>query len=59
VVDAEAFDEEHFQSEAALKQITYGDIILLNKIDLVKPEKIQELEDFIQAWSEDFTYSIW
>jgi G3E family GTPase len=47
VVDAEAFDEEHFQSEAALKQITYGDIILLNKIDLVKPEKIQELEDFI------------
>ena len=47
VVDAEAFDEEHFQSEAALRQITYGDIILLNKIDLVKPEKIQELEDFI------------
>jgi G3E family GTPase len=47
VVDAEAFDEKHFQSEAALKQITYGDIILLNKIDLVKPEKIQELEDFI------------
>ena len=32
VVDAEAFDEEHFQSEAALRQITYGDIILLNKI---------------------------
>ena len=47
VVDAEAFDEEHFDSEAALRQITYGDIILLNKIDLVKPEKIQELEDFI------------
>ena len=47
VVDAEAFDEKHFDSEAALKQITYGDIILLNKIDLVKPEKIQELEDFI------------
>ncbi|MEI6371651.1 MAG: GTP-binding protein [Nostocales cyanobacterium ELA608] len=47
VVDAEAFDEKHFDSEAALRQITYGDIILLNKIDLVKPEKIQELEDFI------------
>jgi G3E family GTPase len=47
VVDAEAFDEEHFQSEAALKQITYGDIILLNKTDLVTPEKIQEVENFI------------
>jgi G3E family GTPase len=47
VVDAEAFDEKHFQSEAALKQITYGDIILLNKTDLVTPEKIQEVENFI------------
>lgn len=47
VVDAEAFDEEHFQSEAALKQITYGDIILLNKTDLVTAEKLQEVENFI------------
>lgn len=47
VVDAEAFNEKHFESEAALKQITYGDIILLNKTDLVTPEKIQEVENFI------------
>jgi G3E family GTPase len=47
VVDAEAFDEEHFQSEAALKQITYGDIILLNKTDLVTTDKLQEVENFI------------
>ncbi|MBE9212949.1 GTP-binding protein [Plectonema cf. radiosum LEGE 06105] len=47
LVDAEAFDSEHFQSEAALKQITYGDIILLNKTDLVGEEKLSELEDFI------------
>ncbi|MBL1203442.1 MAG: GTP-binding protein [Nostoc sp. GBBB01] len=47
VVDAEAFNEEHFHSEAALKQITYGDIILLNKTDLVIPEKLEEIENFI------------
>lgn len=47
MVDAEAFNREHFQSEAALKQITYGDIILLNKIDLVTPQKLQELEAYI------------
>lgn len=47
VVDAETFNEEHFQSEAALKQITYGDIILLNKTDLVTLEKLQEVENFI------------
>ena len=47
LVDAEAFNREHFQSEAALKQITYGDIVLLNKTDLVNEEKLSELEDFI------------
>ncbi|WP_198648420.1 GTP-binding protein, partial [Cyanothece sp. BG0011] len=35
---------EHFQSEAALRQITYGDIILLNKTDLVSDEKVKQLE---------------
>jgi G3E family GTPase len=47
VVDAETFNAEHFHSEAALKQITYGDIILLNKTDLVTSEKITEVENFI------------
>ncbi|MDB9373422.1 CobW family GTP-binding protein [Nodularia sphaerocarpa] len=47
LVDAEAFDAEHFQSESALKQITYGDIILLNKVDLVPPEKLTEVENYI------------
>jgi len=47
VVDAETFNPQHFDSEAALKQITYGDILLLNKTDLATPEKIQELENFI------------
>ncbi|MBD2253445.1 CobW family GTP-binding protein [Nostoc parmelioides] len=49
VVDAEAFEPNHFESEAALKQLTYADIILLNKTDLATSEKIQELEDYIQT----------
>lgn len=48
LVDAEAFDEDHFDSEAALNQIIYGDIILLNKTDLVGEEKLVALEAFIQ-----------
>ncbi len=47
VVDSEAFTSEHFKSEAAYAQIMYGDIIILNKTDLVTEEKLQELEAFI------------
>jgi G3E family GTPase len=47
LVDAELFNAEHFQSEAALKQLTYADITLLNKTDLVTSEKIKELEEYI------------
>ncbi|MBC5798048.1 GTP-binding protein [Sphaerospermopsis sp. LEGE 00249] len=47
VVDAETFDQRHFESEAALQQITYGDIVLLNKTDLVDLHKLREIEDFI------------
>lgn len=44
LVDAETFTPEHFQSEAALNQVTYGDIILLNKTDLVDSAQVAELE---------------
>jgi G3E family GTPase len=47
VVDSEAFTSEHFNSEAAYAQIMYGDIIILNKTDLVAEEKLQELETYI------------
>ncbi len=45
LVDAEAFTPEHFESQAALRQITYGDIIILNKTDLVAPEKLKVIEE--------------
>jgi len=49
LVDSETFNWEHFDSEAALKQITFGDVILLNKIDCISPAKLEELEAYIQT----------
>ncbi|MFZ1028113.1 MAG: GTP-binding protein [Limnoraphis robusta] len=49
LVDAEAFTPEHFDSEAALKQIVYGDVVLLNKTDLAASEKVEEVEAYIQT----------
>ncbi len=48
LVDAETFTEDHFESDAALNQISYGDIILLNKTDLVPEKKVNELEHIIR-----------
>lgn len=49
VVDSEAFTPEHFESAAALNQLVYGDIVLLNKTDLTDRFKVWELEQFIRA----------
>ncbi|WP_225889498.1 CobW family GTP-binding protein [Halomicronema hongdechloris] len=52
VVDAEAFTEDHFSSDAALSQLIYGDIILLNKADLVPESKLTQLEAYIHSIKE-------
>jgi len=44
MVDSENYSLDLFNSEAAYNQLAYGDIILLNKIDLVPPAKLEELE---------------
>jgi G3E family GTPase len=49
VVDAGIFTPDHFDSEAALHQIAYGDIILMNKTDLVPAEQVIALENYIQT----------
>ena len=54
VVDAAAFDAEHFASEAALSQIRYGDMVVLNKIDLANEEQIAFLEAFISEIKPGF-----
>jgi G3E family GTPase len=53
LVDASEFTSEHFDSEAALKQIIYGDIVLLNKADLVNPENLYQLEFQINEIKEN------
>ncbi len=52
VVDSEAFTADHFNSEVALSQLLYGDIILLNKADLVPQAKLIWLESYIQDIKE-------
>ncbi len=46
VLDAENFSLDLFNSQAALSQLTYGDILLLNKSDLVTEERLQTIEEF-------------
>ncbi len=49
VVDAETFTAEHVQkSQTALAQIKHGDIILLNKSDLVEDDQLRQVETEIQ-----------
>jgi len=49
LVDCENFTPDHFDSEAALKQIAYGDIVLLNKTDLVSQDKVDYLDSYIKT----------
>ncbi|NJR62231.1 MAG: GTP-binding protein [Cyanobacteria bacterium CRU_2_1] len=53
VVDAEAFTSETAHSQVALRQIVYGDIVLLNKTDLVSPERLMALRSEISALKTD------
>ncbi|MBJ7901151.1 MAG: GTP-binding protein [Cyanobacteria bacterium RI_101] len=52
LVDASEFTPAHFDSEAALKQIVYGDIILVNKTDLAMADRLDELERHILTIKE-------
>jgi G3E family GTPase len=52
VVDAETFTPDHFDSEAAFKQIAYGDVTILNKTDLADSGQIQNLEAYIRTVKE-------
>lgn len=49
LVDVETFTPDHFGSEAAQNQIGFGDIILLNKTDLVSEERVNDLEHYIRG----------
>jgi len=47
VIDGENFDFEINNTSVAYSQILYGDILLLNKCDLVNEEKLNKVENFI------------
>jgi G3E family GTPase len=52
MVDSETFTPEHFDSEAAFKQITYADITILNKTDLASDSQILNVEAYIKSVKE-------
>lgn len=54
LVDADTFSPDLLaNSEAALNQIAWGDLILLNKIDLVSPEKCDRIQKKIRQIKPD------
>jgi len=52
LVDSENFTADHFDSNIALSQIRYGDVVILNKIDRVSGKKLDDLEKFIRREKE-------
>ncbi len=48
VIDGENFDFEISDRSVAYSQILYGDILLLNKCDLVNEEQLKKVEKFIK-----------
>ncbi|NEQ53658.1 MAG: GTP-binding protein [Leptolyngbya sp. SIO3F4] len=49
MVDAETFTPDHFESEAALKQITYADVTIVNKVDLASSDQVKALEEYLNS----------
>jgi G3E family GTPase len=47
LVDTESFTANHFDSEAALQQLIYSDITILNKTDLVDRIQLDRVEGYI------------
>jgi G3E family GTPase len=52
LLDAENFSLDLFDSPAARNQIRYGDVILLNKCDLVEPDRLDTIEAQLRAIGE-------
>ena len=53
LVDAENFSEELLDGEVARSQILYGDLLLLNKCDLVEEARLEALEAQLRAIKTD------
>ena len=53
LIDAENFDETVLETQVGRAQVIYGDILLLNKCDLVPEQRIQELEQTLRTVKND------
>jgi G3E family GTPase len=52
LIDVSTFTSAHYFSDAAMSQITYGDIILFNKTDLIPEAEVDQLETHIRSIKE-------
>ena len=53
LIDAENCNSRVFESEVGRSQIIYGDILLLNKTDLVSEDRVKELEESLRSIKKD------
>ena len=53
LIDAENFDDQLLESEVGRSQVIYGDIMLLNKTDLVDEERLEAIEGRLQEVKKD------
>ncbi len=53
LIDAENFDDSTMASEVGRAQVIYGDILLLNKTDLVAEERLVEVESRLRELKKD------
>ena len=53
LIDAENCNARVFESEVGRSQIVYGDILLLNKTDLVSKDRVKELEESLRSIKKD------
>lgn len=53
LIDAENCNDRVFESEVGRSQIIYGDILLLNKTDLVPKERVEALEESLRSIKKD------
>jgi G3E family GTPase len=49
VVDAEHLERQLDHSEEAQRQIAFADVLLLNKVDLVPPERVEQIEKRLRS----------
>ena len=53
LIDAENFDDQLLESEVGRSQVIYGDIMLLNKTDLVDEDRLEAIEERLKDVKKD------